>query len=243
MFISYLLINVGSNPDRPRPGRLWLRNLYHVHQRLCMAFPTPSRLTNDRGFLKPYEPEDFGGAHVHVERAEDTGFLFRVDALAGGKVMIVVQSAIKPNWEYAFHNADYLLEAPAAVCPYNPSFTVGQRLRFRLVANPTRRDSITKRRVPVSDLCKWLILRADEKGFSLIDNSIVIKPGFVAFNKTKDRDCHIRLRSVRYEGILEVTDAVQFHKTLARGVGPGKSFGFGLLSVIPLQSGQSAEAV
>ncbi len=40
MYLSSLLIDVGDNPDRPRPGRLWLRNLYHVHQRLCMAFPS-----------------------------------------------------------------------------------------------------------------------------------------------------------------------------------------------------------
>ena len=40
MYLSCLLIDVGDNPDRPRPGRLWLRNLYHVHQRLCMAFPS-----------------------------------------------------------------------------------------------------------------------------------------------------------------------------------------------------------
>lgn len=37
--------------------------------------------------------------------------------------------------------------------------------------------------------------------------------------------------SVRFDGLLRVTDADAFRKTLARGIGPGKAFGFGLLSV------------
>ena len=60
MYLSCLLINVGDNPDHPRPGRLWLRNLYHVHQRLCMAFPSASRKADDPDFLRPFKPEDFG---------------------------------------------------------------------------------------------------------------------------------------------------------------------------------------
>ena len=69
MYLSILLINAGSNPDRPRPGRLWLRNLYYVHQRLCMAFPSAYRKNNDEHFLKRFKPEDFGNGQVHVARA------------------------------------------------------------------------------------------------------------------------------------------------------------------------------
>lgn len=93
MYISCLLINVGDNPDRPRPGRLWLRNLYHVHQRLCMAFPSDPRKTSDPHFLSPYTPSDFPEQRhladktktevgpevlrqVHSPRARGSGFLF-----------------------------------------------------------------------------------------------------------------------------------------------------------------------
>ena len=47
MYQSTLMINIGDNPDRPRPGRLWLRNIYHVHQRLWMAFPTSQQRADD----------------------------------------------------------------------------------------------------------------------------------------------------------------------------------------------------
>jgi hypothetical protein len=53
MYLSHLMIEVGSDPDRPRPGRLWLRNMYHVHQRLCMAFlpPVSKKNKDDPEFL------------------------------------------------------------------------------------------------------------------------------------------------------------------------------------------------
>jgi len=39
--------------------------------------------------------------------------------------------------------------------------------------------------------------------------------------------------TVRFEGLLRITDAAAFRKTLARGIGSAKAFGFGLLSIAP----------
>ena len=189
MYLSYLLIEVGDNPDRPRPGRLWLRNLYRVHQRLCMAFPSKSRESNDPVFLKPYLPENFAAKQVHVSRTADAGFLFRIDPHPGGSPAILVQSALKPDWGYAFHNAGYLLAAPPEVKSVEFHFTEGQELRFRLLANPTRRLSPrslgpdgqpirpdvwqnekgkgTRGPVPADRLLDWLARRADLAGFKM----------------------------------------------------------------------------
>lgn len=126
MYLSCLLIDVGDNPDRERPGRRWLRNLYHVHQRLCLAFPSITR------------------------KNDDAGFLFRIDTPPGGRAVILVQSAEKPDWEDAFGlrngaindqgrpigNAGYLLAAPPQVKRDNPCFAKGDRLAFKLRANP-----------------------------------------------------------------------------------------------------------
>lgn len=99
MYHSHLLINVGDNPDRPdwNITRRWLRNLYRVHQRLCMAFPSRVPATHaDRlaaycapygggGALdRPLPGEDDPGvppcdAPVHRERSDEAGFLFRID--------------------------------------------------------------------------------------------------------------------------------------------------------------------
>lgn len=145
MYHSHLLINVGDNPDRPdwNIARRWLRNLYRVHQRLCMAFPSTVPVTREErliAFCAPYAdgteygrslPGDPDTADVHSTRSDQAGFLFRIDhpvdhKRGGRRPVIIVQSANKPDWNYAFGldenavdgrghpvgNASFLLAAP-----------------------------------------------------------------------------------------------------------------------------------
>lgn len=241
MFLSHLCIDMGNNPDRPRPGRKWLGNLYRVHQRLCMAFPSEERKSDDPHFLKPFKPEDFGDKQVHVERKEISGFLFRIDPMMQGRATILVQSALKPNWDYAFHNADYFLAANPETKIYNPVFVQNQVLRFRLLANPTRKIDTKSgadgkrrhgKRVPVQtdQLDNWLESRAEAGGFTVERDSIVIQPSYIYVNK-EGKGQGKRLRSARYDGILKVANPELFNDTIIKGIGPAKAFGFGLLSV------------
>lgn len=263
MYLSLLLVDVGINPDRPRPGRLWLRNRYRVHQRLCMAFPSGEKRIEDPDFLAPFDEEDFK-KQVKVTRKEDVGFLYRVDPpTEQGRVMILVQSGVKPNWDYAFANARHLLAALPATKAYDPEYAAGQKLRFRLFANPVRKvckhslDCEGKpfdkkwfgKRVPVPppEFENWLRSRAEPEceshekfrgnptmpGFRIVDGPH-IQSGYIHVNKTQKREEGRRMRSILCEGILQVTDAENFRSTLVRGIGPGKAFGFGLLSVAPV---------
>jgi CRISPR system Cascade subunit CasE len=90
--------------------------------------------------------------------------------------------------------------------------------------------------VPTDQLIDWLVdwrVRPDElPGFSISKDSTTLQAGYIYVNKGGN-DGGQRLCSVRYEGILEVTDPDRFRNTLLRGIGPGKAFGFGLLSVAP----------
>jgi len=281
MFLSTLLINVGSNPDRPHPGRDWLRNLYRVHQRLCMAFPSKERTEDDPAFLKPYDPAHFPEdryqadekpdevgidvlRHVHAKRDHGAGFLFRVDPQPGGSAVILVLSAIEPDWDYAFHNARHLLAGPPdKPRPLQLTIETGRRFRFRLLANPTKRPPLTKEqrlqkqadgevkslkrpRVqltwqadtdPAKVFADWLCARAKKAGFRVDPKDLTISNiGYVYIHKGGREDAAQRLRSARYEGILEVTDADAFAQTLAAGIGPAKAFGFGLLSLAPVRA-------
>jgi len=217
-----------------------------------MAFPSKGRKQHDPEMLQPYSPGDFGDDQVHVPRRNNAGFLFRVDPQPGGRVVILVLSAIEPDWDYAFHNAGHLLAAP----PTKPrqlhvEIRPAAHFRFSLRANPTKKvhalppdsrrtEPLTKngRRVPIpateEALRGWLAGRADRAGFRLIGDPSV-QPGFVYVSKTREPAQGHRLRSVLYEGILEVTDADAFAHTLASGIGPAKAFGFGLLSVAPIR--------
>jgi len=240
MYLSCLLVDVGDNPDRPRPGRRWLRNPYHVHQRLCMAFPSAERTKADPQFLKPWAPADFPEQRhladrplgeverdvlrqVHAQRDRSGGFLFRIDARPGGRVMILVQSAVKPDWDYAFRNADHLLAAPPQAKRCDPRFAEGQRLRFRLVANPTIRRVFggpapegqpkqSGTRVGVygeEGQREWLYRKGEACGFRVLD-------------------CRVLNR--RFQ-ISRRPNGSPFLAALESGIGSGKAFGFGLLSV------------
>lgn len=265
MYLSRLLIDVGDNPDRPRPERLWLRNRYRVHQRLCMAFPSDPRKKRDPEFLEPYKEMDFPEQRhladkkkhevgydtlkqLHSPRNDAAGFLFRVDSLPNGRVIIIVQSAVKPDWDYAFHNVNYL--RAAEVEPFEPRFSNGQCLRFRLASNPTRRlsghspdarvESIGKRvPVPNDQLIEWLHRRAESSGFIIKRDATTLQSGYIYMKKNGDGQ---RLRSVLFDGLLRVTDADAFRQTLVRGIGSGKAFGFGLLTIAPADPADLDEA-
>lgn len=238
MHLSCLLVNTGDNPDRPRPGRLWLRQPYRIHQRLCMAFPVVSTKTDDLHFLKPYQPEAFGGVHEKTRSAEQS-FLFRVDALAGGRAMIVVQSAPPPDWDYAFQNATYLLAGPPTVTSIDHTYATGQTLLFRLRANPTRRGKDTGKREGVLTEEKqreWLVRKGQSGGFEMLSVTVTDE-SFKRASRGRlgEEVAPMSHLAVRYDGVLRVTDPEVFRNTIIAGIGSGKAFGFGLLSVAPFR--------
>jgi len=157
MYLYGLMINMGDNPDRPRPGRLWLRNIYHVHQRLCMAFPSEAREKNDREFLQPFKEDDFPllrNPNAQPKGNPDTkpkdprySFLFRIDNSIkdnSPRTMIIVQSEDMPNWDYAFQNAGMLLAAPPQELAPTPPFSTGQEFRFRIRVNLSKKGHASK---------------------------------------------------------------------------------------------------
>ncbi len=231
MFLSQLLIDTGLDPDRPRPGRRWLGNPYHVHQRLCMAFPSAGRRAADGAFLAPYRPEDFQ-EHARVPRDAEAGFLYRVEPGAQGRAVILVQSVVVPDFAWAFHNAGFLLAAPPATKPYEPTLSEGERLRFRLRANPTfKREGKRLAWLSEEDQLRWLARKGETGGFAL-EGVTATSEGFRRGRKGGGDATHrMSLFSVLFEGRLDVTDAVRFAEVLRAGVGSGKALGFGLLSV------------
>ena len=63
MYLSHLLIDTGGNPDRERPGRKWLSNVYNVHRRLCMAFPFDFQKIEYPDFVNPLDMINFAPRH------------------------------------------------------------------------------------------------------------------------------------------------------------------------------------
>jgi CRISPR system Cascade subunit CasE len=222
MYLSLLEVNTGDDPNQLRPGRSWLANPYQVHQRLCMAFPSAARASAG-------EP-----APCHVRRASDRGFLFRVEPSAPTRLL--VQSASLPAWQDAFANAAFLLRGPPRVKECDPAFARGLRLRFRLRANPTVRRKVPDReegiRVGVVGEDRqraWLEAQAAKAGFTFEAVDITDEGPITA--RKPDGGHRMTFRSVRFDGVLVVTDPDHLKAALAAGIGSGKAFGFGLLSL------------
>lgn len=249
MYESILHIDIGQNPDHPRPAKMWLRNIYHVHQRLCMAFPSQQQLSDDPEFLKPYNPDGF--PVIHTSRSAQSNFLYRIDPLKHGLVRIIVRSALRPNWDYAFHNATYLLDAkhPPVVKPLELTFSPDKIYKFELVANPTRkiatltkserlagqltRSGVSKngKRVPLApdQWLQWLEKQAQQKGFALCGKPTV-SPFFYRFRKPSAEHAG-KILTVRFRGLLKILDHQLFTDALVSGIGPAKGFGCGLLTI------------
>lgn len=147
-----------------------------------------------------------------------------------------------------------LLEAQCK--PFSPALDVGDRLAFRLRANPTVAKSVAGKRGQRADVLmaakyhfevgeartsqacteamdeaarRWLSERAESWGFRL-----PVGPEVGTYRQhalPKDKGRPIRFSSVDYEGLLEVTDPGRLIETLARGIGRAKAFGCGLMLI------------
>ena len=84
------------------------------------------------------------------------------------------------------------------------------------------------------DQCAWLDRKAEDSGFRVL-SLLVIPEGMVTPEKHSAEASHrMSVYSVRFDGLLMVTDSERFRDALAAGIGPAKAFGFGLLSVAPV---------
>lgn len=273
MYLSLLHVNVGHDPDRPRPGRLWLGNVYRVHQRLWMAFPDE--------MAKREEP----ATAPNPARCE-AGFLFRIER--DGRPRILVQSLQVPDWDAAFRNAPYLLESGPdrhpQVLEFDPKPCVGEAYRFRLLANVVKstgvphsngatrqtRSGLTvprRRRAeilvhpdPIPDALpsepaerrrillarwepwrNWLQEVGVPRGFRVDEglsplfmerlNHSVRNPGRERGGSNQDEATEWRYNAGHFEGVLVCTDAKLLRESIIKGIGHGKAFGFGLLSL------------
>jgi CRISPR system Cascade subunit CasE len=117
-----------------------------------------------------------------------------------------------------------------------------QHLRFYLVANPAKkindeggrentRGEPKKCRVPLvheDDQRAWIGRKLE--GIADLD-TMIIEPRFpIRFRKAKE-DRAGKIQPVCFQGVLVVKDDLRLTDLVMHGVGPGKAFGCGLLSL------------
>ncbi|MDO5142113.1 MAG: type I-E CRISPR-associated protein Cas6/Cse3/CasE [Eubacteriales bacterium] len=175
----------------------------------------------------------------------------------GGKQLLLLVSQTQPDLRTLA--AQFGVPGQAwETRPYRPlldQITPGSIWRFRLVADPTKscqeptqpQKGFVRTCGSVPQQARWLLDRAQKHGFQLTENSFAVTGNkWYLFRKGTTHDS-VSLLAVTYEGLLQVTDAEAFRTTLCQGIGHGKAYGMGLLTVIRAQeqglcaSGHSAD--
>lgn len=118
------------------------------------------------------------------------------------------------------------------------SLTHGQKMSFRLTANPARAAKQENQRgrvyphITVEKQLEYLEKRAERLGFSLVGHDYqIVQRDFPILRKKGGKS--IKLARAIYEGSLIIENAEIFRKTLTEGVGKEKAYGFGMMTVVP----------
>lgn len=232
LYLSRLLLN-----DRCSAVRRDLADCQELHRTVLSAFPDTG---NQRG----------GRERFHVLHRLEPG------SPDTGAARLLVQSCVPPDWSGLPHG--YLLPANGA----NPAcrrvddvyarLRAGMTVAFRLRANPTKRiggrpdggeKSWSGKRVNLAgeaEQVAWLRRKGESGGFELI--SVGTSPEVSGSNgragqkvtgKRGEPDQGLVFGSALFEGELRITEADAFRQTLEHGIGSGKAYGFGLLSIAP----------
>jgi CRISPR system Cascade subunit CasE len=207
MYLSQLVLN-----ERDCTVQRDFSNAHDLHRRIMQAFPDEQR---DRS------------------RA-DWNVLFRHEPDSD---VILVQSAIEPDWSQL--KQGYLVRKPITK-PFDldaSQLNEGRIVQFRLKANPSKRDKETGRTIGLfhlPDQLAWLERQSSQHGFKLLSVTTIPTPN--VFGMKGKGSSPIRIVTVLYQGVLQITDPVLFGTAICQGIGRGRSYGCGLLSIARLQS-------
>lgn len=165
--------------------------------------------------------------------------LWRVDRLRD-EYCILILSEDKP--EFSKFNLQF---EPYSVAtkPYDSllnRISTSDEWHFRITANPTKSlSNNTKQRgkvvahTTIGYQKKWLMEKSIKNGFTITEDTFdVVQSGWKHFykrdNKTNRR---VSILSVTYEGVLTISNVESFKEALINGIGRGKAYGMGLLTI------------
>lgn len=184
-----------------------------------------------RDLADPYEMHrTLVRAFAPSEQQKPSRFLWRLEPVgARGIPVVLIQAVADANWGI-LESLSHYLRFPVETRKVNlPAFVQpGRRYRFRLHANPTvtrqgRRYGLATEEKQI----EWLCRQGERIGFKV--ESVQVTGNDVMRSKANGKD--ICLQRTSYEGILNPIDANGVIEAMRSGIGPGKAFGCGMLSL------------
>ncbi|MBR7675537.1 type I-E CRISPR-associated protein Cas6/Cse3/CasE, partial [Streptomyces daliensis] len=163
------------------------------------------------------------------------GVLFRLDEGPTGH-HILIQSTLTPDpgrLEPAYGTA-----RAKELTPLIGTLRTGQLIHYRITANATRKlgnnttEGRPKQIVPLhgQEAAQWWERQAERAGLCLRS----IQSTSLGDASGRRRDKHpVNHARTRFDGLAEVRDATALVEHIVAGIGRGKSYGCGLLSVAP----------
>ena len=208
MYLSQIRLNL------QHPGvRRALRDCNDLHRDLMSAFPQTQTASGAR--------REEAALYRLIERKNE--------------VLILMSSKSVPDAEQLRrHGYDLHPDSIRDISALETVFQAGMHLRFELLASPCKKirtGGKNSRRVFLSqeqDRLDWMKKQGEKYGFSICN--MQENPVRVAVDGCKG-DMRIHYDAVRISGVLEIADAKAFWKGYCGGVGPGKSYGLGMLTV------------
>lgn len=205
-----------------------------------------SRVEIDTGNRRKIsELTHLGAYHNWVEKSFPEEFaagersrkLWRVDQLKGRSYLLIVSQGEPDMTQLEAYGVP-----GTGQCKTYDAFlqrlTHGQKMSFRLTANPARAAKQEAQRgkvcphTTVEKQLEYLEERAERLGFSLVDYDYqIVQRDFPILRKKGGKS--IKLARATYEGSLIIENAEIFRKTLTEGVGKEKAYGFGMMTVVP----------
>lgn len=167
--------------------------------------------------------------------------LWRVDGLGTPQTVLWMVSAEEPDLTHLEEQAGWPSRPTSRSMSYDgllSGLAVGQAWGFRLTANPTHTVTQNGRKqvlghVTPSQQLGWLLDRQEQLGVRLADTAGESTVQLVGrdVRKFKRQGSTVTLATASFSGLLTVADPDRLRSALIGGVGRGKAYGCGLMTL------------
>jgi CRISPR system Cascade subunit CasE len=197
-----------------RLSRRDLGNFYELHRTIMRGFPDKTTREQAKVLFR-------------LEKRLDRNQYFQT---------VLVQSSIAPDWRFLETQNSYLHHSPIQVKQADLVFKERQMFRFFLRANPCYRESKSKRIYGLyafKEQMNWIMRKAEQNGFTFWQESVQInKYPYLEIQKKNEAEVYdIQLNIVDFSGFLQIANPDFFLDGMKNGIGRGRSFGCGMLSL------------
>ena len=181
---------------------------------------------------------DCGDMHRNIQKffdasRNDSGVLYRVHRQDAGCFVYIMSESEPIETEECICNGMHVLGC-RDVSGMERLFEEGRRFRFQLLTMPYKKvsDGVSKNsrrrylRTPEERIA-WLQRKGEQHGFQVLE--VEEQAGELLNSKHKENVLHIP--TVKYSGVLCVTDHEHFVQAWRYGIGAEKAYGLGMLMV------------